>query len=355
VDTYGSGNHKLMAGILDQKTRIFDTIVTLEGRRQIATGKLRAEYFSFTDAGAFYNQDTLSGSDDAGRRITFEASSLPQDQIAFEADDSGRLVPFRGSTVPVSNGKIVTFITGVSGSVRNEVAEVDGDQFSSEANRLLDASLTNFNKLYIIGSPDLFDENRNEFLVSKEKIKFDITNGRPISNNHIQTLNINHIESFFQDKRLSHVPNFQYLPPVNKARPGTRQHRPLGYYARLGQQPYFEFANLGYELNQLKQTGYEEVIEFTETSKTNNLMCQLFELSDGEVVKLDVIDFGIFHVGSEPFSAQQVTEEELYEAKREGRELDLERQTKHVFFAGKIFKDSRGTHTFVNMFTLVFE
>jgi hypothetical protein len=345
-----------MAGILDQKTRIFDTIVTLEGRRQIATGKLRAEFFSFTDAGAFYNEDTLiSGSDDAGRRIALEVSSLPQDQIAFEADDSGRLVPFRGSEIPISNGKIVTFVTGISGSVRNEVVEVADDQFDSTANNFLSSSLTSFNKLYIIGSPDLFDENRNEFLISKNNVNFDITNNRPIPKQQIQTLSINHVESFFQDKRLSHVPNFFYLPPVNKARPGTRDCAPLGSYARVGQRPYYEFANLQAELNNLKKMGFEQVVEFTETSKTNNLMCQLFELGNGEVIKLDVIDFGLFHVGSEPFGASQVTEEELLEAKKEGRDLALEAQTKHVFFAGKIFKDNNNTHTFVNMFTLVFE
>lgn len=338
-------------GLLNSKSRIFDTILTQEGRRQIANGQLRVEFFSFTDSGVFYNQDTTSGSNDVTQRIALEASCLPQDQLAFEADDSGKLMPFKGSEVPISNGKIINFVTGILGSVRNEVVEVDDAQFASLSSNLLGSSIQNFNKLYMIGSPDLFDETRNEFLVSKNVIDFAITNDRPISSKQISTLKINHVESFFQDKRFSHVPNFYYLPPVNKAKIGTRQCTGLGEYTKLGQKTYFEYNDLKIELDQLKKIGFEQTVEFTETSKTNNLMCQFFELSNGTIVKLDIIDFGIFQVGSN----QQLTEEELAESKQAQRDFSLEKQTKHVFFAGKVFKDDYGVHTFVNLFTIIFE
>ena len=48
-----------MAGILNPKQRIFDSIVTQEGRAQIASGKLKAEYYSFSDSGAIYQLDTI--------------------------------------------------------------------------------------------------------------------------------------------------------------------------------------------------------------------------------------------------------------------------------------------------------
>ncbi len=337
-----------MSGILDKKSRIFDTIVTLEGRRQIATGKLKAEFFSFSDAGVFYNEDTLSGSEDASRRISFEASSLPQDQITFEADDSGRLFPYPGSPIQMSNGKIVTVVTGISGSVRNEIVEMDSSQFASKASELLGSSAENFNKLYMIGSPDLFDENRDEFTLSREVIDFTITNDRPFQRNQISTLALRHVESLFQDKKLSHVPNFYYLPPVNKAKIGTTQYTKLGDYQQLNQRPIYEFQDLKQELDAYDSIGFKEVVEFMETSKQNNLFCQLFELSNGEIVKLDVIDFGLFDNG------KQVSVAEIEKAEREGRLSNLESQTSHVFFAGKIFIDSNNTHTFVNMFTLIF-
>jgi hypothetical protein len=72
-------------GILDSKSRILDTILTLEGRRQIADGKLKVEWVSLSDSFTFYESDLVSGSTDATQRLFFEASHSPQDQITFEA------------------------------------------------------------------------------------------------------------------------------------------------------------------------------------------------------------------------------------------------------------------------------
>ena len=64
---------------------------------------------------------------------------------------------------------------------------------------------------------------------------------------------------------------------------------------------------------------------------SNNLIGQFFEIGQSSFKKLDVIDFGEF-----------VTEDEDF-------------PEKHVFFVGKVYPDSKGSYTFVNMFTLVFE
>ena len=84
-----------MAGILDNKTRILDTIVTELGRRQISSGKMKIEYATLTDASAYYEFDPVSGSSDATRRIYFEApGKRKQDLITFETDDGGKLLGF---------------------------------------------------------------------------------------------------------------------------------------------------------------------------------------------------------------------------------------------------------------------
>ena len=64
-----------MAGILDSKTRIMDVIITKEGRRQMASGKLRAEFLSFTDASTFYEKSGQQGNSDPTDRVYFEATS----------------------------------------------------------------------------------------------------------------------------------------------------------------------------------------------------------------------------------------------------------------------------------------
>jgi len=318
-----------MTGILDPKQRIFDSIITQEGRAQIASGKLKAEYYSFSDSGAIYQLDTIvSGGLDVTYRLCFEATNLPQDMITLEADDSGKLIgKFPGQAneqIIISNGQIL------SGATREEQAPVSGSQFNSLAGILLSSSIDNFKKLQILASPDPIDKNYNEFIINPKEINFKITDGNlPIETNGIETITINEVESLFQDKRLSHVPNFDFLPPVNRARIGSTEKNSLGDYVNINQSPILTYEDLESEIKQSRNKGYSNSIYFTETSRENNLVCQFFEISKGQMIKLDVIDFGLF-----PGENEQTS--------------------KHVFFAGKIFIDDNGSSTFVNMFTLIF-
>lgn len=98
-----------MAGILDNKKRIMDTIVTQEGRRQLTSGNFKIKYASFTDGNTFYEEDLAVGSTDATIRIPFEAVNKFQDNIVFETDDSGNLLHFQGSEVELNaDGSIVS-------------------------------------------------------------------------------------------------------------------------------------------------------------------------------------------------------------------------------------------------------
>lgn len=318
-----------MAGILNAKERIFDSIITQEGRAQIAVGKLKAEYYSFSDSGAIYQLDTIvSGGLDTTYRLCLESTNLPQDMITLEADDSGKLIGrFPGQAneqIIVSNGQIL------SGSNRQEQMPVSGSQFNSLAGILLDSSIDNFKKLQILSSPDPIDEKYNEFIINPKKIQFKITNTNlPIEDHGIESISINEVESLFQDKRLSHLPNFQFLPPVNRAKIGTTEKNSLGDYVNINQTPILSYEDLDLEIKNSRTKGYSQNIFFTETSRGNNLLCQFFEISNGQMIKLDVIDFGLF-----PGENEQTT--------------------RHVFFIGKIFIDNNGSSTFVNMFTLIF-
>lgn len=318
-----------MAGILNAKERIFDSIITQEGRAQIAIGKLKAEYYSFSDSGAIYQLDTIiSGGLDTTYRLCLESTNLPQDMITLEADDSGKLIgKFPGQAneqIIVSNGQIL------SGANRQEQVPVSGSQFNSLAGILLDSSIDNFKKLQILSSPDPIDEKYNEFIVNPKKIEFKITNTNlPIEDHGIESISINEVESLFQDKRLSHLPNFQFLPPVNRAKIGATEKNSLGDYVNVNQTPILSYEDLDLEIKNSRTKGYSQNIFFTETSRGNNLLCQFFEISNGQMIKLDVIDFGLF-----PGENEQTT--------------------RHVFFVGKIFIDNNGSSTFVNIFTLIF-
>jgi hypothetical protein len=339
-----------MSGILDSKSRVIDAMVTLEGRRQIADGKLKIEYVSFTDSCTFYERDIVSGSTDASQRISLEACSLPQDKIVFEADDSGRLKPMRNNDHGekflragqlVEHAFVRTTLPRISGSY--DVYSVKrGNAFSAELDNILSSSVDNLQKLYVIGTVDpLFDDEG--FSVSPKNVEFVVTNERPIADKRKQTQNINHMESLFNDPRMSNVKNFKYLPPINKthgvrnkAKLSLTRSRRMGHYPPWGgvtwwHNPRSAYQVLRRELKQFERIGYCKTIIIDPTSRDNNVMCQMFEAKHDTLSKLDVIDYGTFSTG------------------------DHNAPVARVFFAGRVVTDDNGTHTFVHLFTLVFE
>ena len=307
-------------GLLEKKSRFLDTIVTDQGRRQMFTGEFRIRFVAFSDGATFYEPDEVSGSADAQKRVFLEAASLPQDQVTFEADDSGKLAPFRSAnSLGVLGGKV---LTGSGDSVLNFVT---GSEFASAASSLLSSSLDAFCKLNIIGSSDFFlDEPA--FRLSRPSLHFEMTNESPLPTSGICNANLNDVEGFFQDKRLSHIPNFKFMPPINKKTFLQPEGSSLGNFVPISQKEILTYDEL---LKQLEGKPVE-TIEFLDTSRANNVMGQFFEIMPNEVKKLDIIDYGSFPSG------------------------DPATPDRRVFFAGKVFIDDRGTNTFVNMFTLIF-
>lgn len=309
-------------GILDSKTRMLDTIITQEGRRQLASGKMRFEFVSFTDADAFYQGDVDDGSSDPSDRLYMEACDLPQDQITFEADDSGKLVPYKGSSLGIIDGKVL------SGSSDAFLEVVTGSVFASVANELLASSIDNFQKLYAIRTDDAINDDEREFTTNTNDLRFTITDSSPFGKKEIKSVGIEHVESLFQDKRLSHFSNFKYLPPVNRATAPGRSTTPLGNYPVIGQRSTpLTFEQLSEDIRNKDS----RIVEFSSNSLRSNLVCQVFEIKQDRLMKLDVIDFGDHMINDPGFP------------------------DKRVFFIGKVFIDSFGTQTFVNMFTIIFE
>ena len=241
-----------MAGLLNSKQRILDTILTVEGRKQLAQGTLKAEFVSFTDAGTFYKIDTIvsGGGYDVTDRVQFEATSLPQDTVTVESDDAGRLTgfPVSGSTrFIIRSGQIL------SSSSENTTVTVTGSQFSSLSDTLLSSSIDNFKKLYILKSPDPADQRTKNFIIGPKEKQFIITETRPFNTSSISSARVDHVESFFQDKRLSHIPNYTFLPPVNKPRLGSDVRAPLGEFVSLNQKPILTFDDVEKETKELEE------------------------------------------------------------------------------------------------------
>ena len=264
----------------------------------------------------------MSGGLSETHRFILEASNSPYDQITFEASDAGLLTGF-----PLSGSERYSFINGriFSGSISNASEPVTGPQFASvAANLLLSSSIDAFKNQMILKSPEIIDDKPVEFILGNGSVSFDITNEKPFAKQEASTMKVEHVDSFFQDKRLSHIPNFQFLPPINKPELGEQIGEPLGNYVNIQQQKITTINDLKEEFKYYEKN-YSKIVKILETSTHNNMIGQFFEISNGEARKLDIIDFGNF-----------------------------EETAEHVFFAGKVFIDDNDTKTFVHMFTLIF-
>lgn len=220
--------------------------------------------------------------------------------------------------------------------------ELSNADFSSQITGILTASFENFSLLRSISTIDqLFQDD--SFNLSKEDVEFDISQ---ISGDSYKTLSaqsknppqLNSIDSLFSDKKLSHLDNFKYLPPIVKVsdslisdKSNLESTKPylLGNYPSWGDnETTLTYSKLK---NELKDYPKEE-ITFLNTSNKNNVIAQIFEISENSVSKLDIVDFGkIFN----DTSIQEMN-------------------NNSVFFVGKNYIDDRGTTCFVNIFTLIF-
>lgn len=357
-------------GLLDQKTRLMDTIITDEGRRQLGTGRFVPAFYSFSDAGAVYSiSDTLvTGTvpdSSISTLVAFEAFPLPQDQVSFEADDSGGLRVFGNNNYFTSSQGTVRVIGGqlVKGW-ENGTPEIlsSSATFASVASTVLGDNTNNFRKLMILKSPDLLYTNRDEFIINTSSITYHINNNTTLAGG-VTVGDLEATENLYFDRRLSHVDNFSFLPPVNKADSITGATQPIGNYAGAisGNRRILTFNDLKNEFNNIvvaNGTTQERVelqrttIHFSETTITNRIVGQMFEMANGKVTKLDVVDFGVFLVKNDspllplfPDAVPSPLNPDLVTATTRI----------HVYFVGKVITDATGNDKFLNMFSLVFQ
>jgi hypothetical protein len=352
-----------------------DIIVTAEGKRQAAQGNLRIKYATFTDRHTFYQQDPDDPSiaEDHSNRIFFEAVAKDQDRIIVETDaileiegSPDRILPFRGKDFQVVQGTIVTgsvstissgrkFSPYIPGQLTGSVI-LSGSHIPQKSDEILETITRHFSDQMIIGDRDPFSDGAGFELTiipgpkgtgrNREIIGYTSEGGAPIYKT-TPTFDVSDFfpfnfadsdvgkegtmessESFFIDRKLQHLPNFKFLPPVNQLLPEERVPSQLGSYPNVQQQGLGTIQDLEASL---ENKPYID-IDFTVTSRDNNIISQVFEFgTDNKVRKLSIIDYGEF-VDQDPLSPG-----------------------KRVYFVGKIYKDMYGALTFINMFTIVFD
>ena len=315
-----------------------------------------------------------------------------QDFITFESDDSGNLLGFPIDTKLSIVGDELFENEPTSSNINSSKFVEKSGKFASLSAGIVTSSIDHFKNNYMIGSLSGEEKLSREFKLSKNNLNFKITNSFPFESTPQKSVSdIDAVEPLFMDKRLSHIPNFKFLPPLlvepvldkfnfnamKRRGRRTRQKVFLGDYKPLNeQQTEMTYTDLMNHLNGKGSQGVEtddiegppdnnspfnksnksskrrmrpdiddipdssislrrarRTIIFSETSEDNNIVMQMFETNDQKLKfkKLDVIDFG-------EFSTQNSS-----------------RPNKHIFFAGKVFLDSFDIPTFVNLFTIVLD
>jgi len=322
----------VLAGILDSKSRVMDTLITVTGRDQAARGELDVKFASITDRQISYTTGSDGVLEDLDTRIYFEAASDDNDVIVYETDALGQLQPFvsddytiyGGLAFDLTSSQDTEYPGGAYGAVTFEAGSID-----LVSDTVIEGSTNNFKRQMIIGSRVLSKFDKEEpFQVDLNEITFTLTDTSPIDiESGSALLNIDQIDSVFQDHKLGNLLNYRFLPPVTKPYTGALTGSVMAEYSQINQDPLDTYAELE---SYLDGKVYEE-INFTKTSLSNNILGQLFsiDIETNTLEKLALIDVGEFQIDGI--------------------------LNPHLFFAGKLYRDAVGALTFVNIFTIVLE
>jgi len=309
-------------GLLDPKSRVLDVVLTDQGREALARDAFKIAYYSLTDATTFYELDA-SGSSDVTVRVHAECSpNTPQDVISLLTDDAGQVTRVRSTAMPtgsVYGGHIL------QGAYQDERI-LSGSAFASMAGLILSSSLDNLKNNYVLGTVDEFFEDE-EFRLGPSHVNFSLSVADDPT--HLNTANVSDLEGFIQDPLLSHVPNFQYLPPINKRTSDEVPVSLLGQYSALGGNIQMDFNDVKLEMSAARNVGNVRTFTFDPAPRTNNIHLQFFEQTSAGMTKLDVIDFGTYRGDA-------------------GAPV-------RVVFVGKVYWDDYDVETFVRLFTITLE
>jgi len=299
-----------MAGLLDPKSRIIDALLTQVGRQQAATGGLRAKYVSFSDSTSRYEGDENSVAIESSAPLGFEACTSLWDTVTVETDDSGLMLPFSGDNFTMTGqGKAI-----VSGTLD---PTIDITSF------LVSSSLESIKNLQVISSGEAIPSDLG-LLVNPAEYTFSITKDFPFSGEPAVS-SIDDVESFIADKRFAGVPNFKFLPPVQRSSTIAGEKLALGKYVDISELDKKKNAPLA-PLQNLEYVSFD----FSKHTERHTLLMQVFEETGSGIAKLDVIPFGA--VGISPEGSRST-----------------------LYYVGKVFDDGFGVPTFVNIFAMVIE
>ena len=297
-----------MAGILSNKNRVLDVILTDIGRDQMNRGEFEVSFVSFSDKGTEYIDDGTGVAASINDRLFLEAYSSPTDEIIPEIDNEGDFLLTKkvSPTMTVNNG------------VLYEKTEEGYNQVDAFANI---ASFQNILTGRYRGLQILRSYNEiPDFSISSENITLKI-NRRTES--HLVS-SVNRIKPLLVDPRFTGNINTLYLPPTST---NAGKETPLRAFNRFG--PENNEENVLDEIRSKSWASAKIELGTPETFDAYNIIGQAFMKKDQSVRKYLVVDAG--------------------EYLNEKNEIIMQ-----IYHLGFIYKDDVGTSKFSRAFSLVF-
>ena len=297
-----------MAGILDNKSRILDAILTDIGRDQMNRGEFEVVFASFSDAGVDYIDNGEGVYLDISDRIMFEAHSSPNDEIIPEIDNQGEFLLTKrlSPSLTVNNGVLYE---------QTETGFNQVDAFS-RINEYTNLTTNRFSNIKILRT----ESSTPDFDVSTE----DITINTSLSAENTLKNDVEQLKPILIDPRFSGNVNTLFLPPVSLNN-GTI--KPIRSFNRFGKPN--TIANTLDEIKK-KSRGKTRIVLGEENSyEEHNIISQMYMKIDQSVKKLLVVDGGVY--------------------KNNKNQVVLQ-----VYHLGFIFKDENGTSKFTRAYSLLF-
>jgi len=259
-------------GLLDNKTRIVDTILTQKGREQLSAGGLRPVFYIFEDADIVYKNNN-GIVEDASNVCYFEAAQKQQDILVPTTNEFGELLYTISGTINIVGGRAFN----VSGSVIVENDLLNSDDIITS----LDPT-TALKFISPLQSTNVFDNN--DFDVKPNNVQFSIFDEKPL-NKRLQNGDVEHMDTFVSDPLLSHIINFAYLPPVNENKEAIGNYVPVGSNIPVS------------DSDALSELSDKETLNCYINPKplNNRTSFQMFCVSNGKVIKLHAIDRGLIN------------------------------------------------------------
>jgi len=296
-----------MAGILDNKSRILDVILTEIGRDQMNKGEFEVVFASFSDTDVDYKDDGNGVYVDISDRITFEAHSSPNDEIIPEIDNQGEFLLTKrlSPTLSVNNG--VLYEKGTEGFKKVDAFSNIGSYTNLTVNR--------YNNIKILRT----ESSLKDFDVSTENITIRTS---PLRNTLKE--DVEQLKPILIDPRFSGNINTLYLPPVSLNNGAIK---PLRSFNRFGKPNTME--NIVAEVKNKSRGKYRVILGDENTFEEYNLISQMYISKDQSVKKLLVIDGGQYKNNKNQIIMQ-------------------------LYHLGFVYKDENGTSKFTRSYSLMF-